>query len=150
MANYNGPGTANDVQAKIPMTVSQHPRHVRVTGAMSYLPYPTNVVGDDGLWLGIVATFPAASPAVPSVANAGQWMQGFWGRPNITATEQLFFTGGGTIASRRLYFDVEFDYEPDNGGNAGSFYIGYQQMYVDVNHVAPIVSATIQVWGYGA
>lgn len=150
-ANYNGPGaSSSDVQNKLSLTVSQHIRHVHLTGAMTYLPYPTNVVGDDGMWLGIVAVFPAATPTVPLPANASQWSQGFWGRPSITAAENLFVTGATTIPARRLYFDVEFDYEPDNGGNAGALYIGYQQMYVDPNHTTPLVSATVQVWGYGA
>lgn len=149
-AHYFGPGfVANDVTNVQAYTVSQHPRHVRVTGAVTYLQEPNNVVGDDGILLGVVATFPAAAPAVPSIANAGQWMAGFWGRPSITATEEILFPGSA-LPYRRTYFDVEFDYEPNNGGNAGALYCGYQALYVDANHSLPLVAASVVTWGYGA
>jgi hypothetical protein len=144
------PASANAVSLVQPITVSQHPRHVRVTGAVTYTSYATNVVGDDGILLGVVATFPSVAPAVPSLVNAGQWMGGFWGRPPTTATEQLIYLTGTIVGPRRTYFDVEFDYEPENGGNAGALYVGHQALYVDPNHALPTVAATVTMWGYGA
>lgn len=142
------PASANNVASVLLPAAGTRIRHMRATGSMTHLPNPTNVVGDDGIFFGLVGIFPGSSPGVPSLANAANWESGFWGRPSITATEELLFTGGGSIPSRRLYFDVEFDCALGDGGSAGAIYAGFQAMYVDANHALPLVAATISVWGY--
>jgi hypothetical protein len=150
--NHYGPVSfiASQVSQVAAFTVSQHPRHVRVTGSVTYIAYQTNVVGDDGILLGIVAAYPAVAPPIPSEANAASWVPGFWGRPNIVSTEECGSVAVPNNFLRRTYFDVEFDYEPDNGGAAGALYMGHAAIYVDANHSLPLVGASVTTWGYGA
>lgn len=142
------PASANNVGSVLLLAAGTRIRHMRATGSMTHLPYPNNVAGDDGIFFGLVGIFPGSSPGVPSVANAANWETGFWGRPSITATEEILATGGGAVPYRRLYFDVEFDCALGDGGTAGVIYVGFQALYVDVNHSLPLVAASVSIWGY--
>ena len=147
--NYHPAGaTANDISTVFLFAAGTRVRHVRVCGAVTYLPYPTNVVGDDGIYFGVVGVFPGAAPGVPSLANEAQWRAGFWGRPDTSATEALTYLAATIPGERRTYFTVEFDCSLGDGGGAGALYCGYQALYVDANHALPTVSASVTVWGF--
>ncbi len=138
---------ANNVASVITLAANNHIRHVRLTGTTTYTAYPTGVVGDDDTFLGVQATFPAAAPGVPSQANAGLWVTGYWGRARINATEENFYAGGGAIPNRRVYWELDFDWSLD-AGQTGAIYVGHQAAFVDVNHSLPLVGATMTAWGF--
>jgi len=127
---------------------TQHVRHVRLRGTITWQAHPTNVIGDDGILFGLKAVYPAAAPGVPSLANAGQWIDGLWGRPRVTATELVYLTGASGPPSVRWFIEEDVDYNTQGFGTAGAIYVGHQQLYVDVNHGAPDVSWSFTAWGY--
>jgi len=139
---------ASSVRLSANISGTQHLRRVEVSGSMVFAPYPTNVISDNGAYIGVVTKFPAAAPPAPTLANASAWSNGWWGRPVIDSTELMYLTGGGTIPAVRYNFHIFFDYHAAGGGTAGALYVGHQQMYVDANHVAPNVSFTVRAWGY--
>ncbi len=146
-ANHSTGFVANNVSSMFALQANYHLRHVRVTGNMTWLPLPTNVVSDDGAYMGVQAVAPAVAPAVPSVANAGIWVSMFWGRPPITATEVVDDIAQAWLRPYRWFFDFEFDCNVDLGA-VGALYVGWQEIYVDANHTAPDVSYTCIATGY--
>lgn len=147
MDHKTGTSAASDVRLVATIAAAEHLRHVRIVGSDCYQPYPTNVLGDNGIWLGVLAVFPAAAPVVPSFANAATWRPGFWGRAVIDSVESMTFALSSTIPGIRYNWHIDFDYAPEGGGSAGGLYVGYQQMYVDANHVTPVVGYTTRAWG---
>lgn len=130
------------------MAANDHIIRVRLIGTLTFNPKPTNVMGDDGIFLGILATFPAAAPPAPTAANGNTWIHGWWGRPPITACEAVYWPPAGSLPAYRWHFDIDVPYQPDNGGSAGALYVGTQQMYVDANHATIDTSYTLSMWGY--
>jgi hypothetical protein len=131
----------------VSLAANDHVRHIRLSGTITMVPYPTNVVGDYAVLMGLVATFPAAAPPVPSTANAQSWVAGFWGRPTIDATELMYLTGGGTIPAVRWHWHIDVDYAIDAAG-AGGLYFGHQQLFIDPNHQTPLIGFSMNAWGY--
>jgi len=142
-------GTAGTGQVRLSATIgaNEHLRHVRVVGSQIFLPYPTNVISDNGAWMGILAVFPASAPPIPTFANAPTWRPGWWGRPVIDSVELIANPGIASGGGLRYNFHIDFDYAPDGGGVAGALYVGSAQMYVDANHVGVNTSFTVSAWG---
>lgn len=130
------------------LSATQHLRHVRLSGTVTFGIYPTNVIGDNGILIGVTAVFPDAAPPAPSLANAASWSDGWWGRPYIDAFEPIYWSGVTNQPAIRYFWHLEFDYQVSGGGSAGALYVGHQQLYIDANHVAPNFSASFQGWGY--
>lgn len=147
MDHFQGGAAASGVRLVATIGATDHLRHVRIVGSQVFQPYPTNVVSDNGCWFGVLAVFPAAAPVVPSFANAATWRSGWWGRPVIDSHEPMWLTGITSPSNFHNNFHIEFDYAIEGNGVAGGLYVGYQQMYVDANHVNPIVSYTTAAWG---
>jgi hypothetical protein len=138
---------ANAVNRVATLNANDHVRHVRVNGNATFTPYPTAVLGDNGIWLGFLATFPAAAPVVPSFANSGTWQSGYWNRAAVDAVELAYMTGPANPPSVRYFWHLDFDYAVD-GGVAGGLYLGHQVIYVDANHALPDVSYSMTAWGF--
>jgi len=143
----SGPA-ASSVRLSANITGTQHLRRVEVSGSMVFGAYPTNVLGDNGAFIGIVTKFPVGAPPAPTQANASAWANGWWGRPVIDSVELIYLVATTNIPAVRYNFHIFFDYHAAGGGTAGALYVGHQQMYVDANHAAPNVSFTLRAWGY--
>lgn len=145
--DYSSVGAANGTFNVFALAANDHVRHVTVNGTVTLAGYPTNVIGDYAVWFGLVATFPAVAPVVPSNANSSSWRAGYWGRIRPDAVETAWYVNTTTLPAVRWFWHVDIDYSLD-ATQAGAMYIGFQQVFVDANHQTPIIGLSISAWGY--